>query len=113
MISKHFLESIRYETAPRTALQFAPQFFEPFSIVQFGYPSTEPADVLGMLRPFFFKQLESQSDGPSAEMTTRADVYIRDVLEFAKERDKEGLAALDLLARDAFEADPVRAECIP
>jgi hypothetical protein len=31
-------------------------------------------------------------------------VYLRDVLEFAKSQDKERLAALDLLARDAFEA---------
>ena len=31
-------------------------------------------------------------------------VYLRDVLEFAKRRDKERLAALDLLARDAFKA---------
>jgi hypothetical protein len=31
-------------------------------------------------------------------------VYLRDVLEFAKKRDKERLAALHLLARDAFEA---------
>jgi hypothetical protein len=32
-------------------------------------------------------------------------VYLRDVLEFVKKRDKERLGALDLLARDAFEAD--------
>ena len=31
-------------------------------------------------------------------------VYLRDVLEFVKKRDKERLGALDLLARDAFEA---------
>jgi len=31
-------------------------------------------------------------------------IYLRDVLEFAKKRDKERLSALDLLARDAFEA---------
>ena len=31
-------------------------------------------------------------------------VYLRDVLEFAKKRDKQRLAALDLLASDALEA---------
>ena len=31
-------------------------------------------------------------------------VYLREVLEFAKKRDKERLAALDVLARDAFKA---------
>jgi hypothetical protein len=31
-------------------------------------------------------------------------IYLRDVLEFAKKRDKERLSALDLLARDAFES---------
>jgi len=31
-------------------------------------------------------------------------IYLRDVLEFAKKRDEERLAALDRLSRDAFEA---------
>jgi excisionase family DNA binding protein len=61
------------------------------------------ADILGMSRPFFIKQLES---GIMAHhrIGNQRRVYIRDVLEFAKRRDKERLAALDLLARDAFEA---------
>jgi hypothetical protein len=37
-------------------------------------------------------------------LATSAGIYLRDVLEFAKKRDKERLSALDLLARDAFEA---------
>jgi excisionase family DNA binding protein len=61
------------------------------------------ADILGMSRPFFIKQIES---GLMAHhrVGNQRRVYLRDVLEFAKKRDKERLAALDLLARDAFEA---------
>lgn len=63
----------------------------------------QAADILGMSRPFFIKQLES---GLMAHhrVGNQRRVYLRDVLEFAKKRDKERLAALDLLARDAFEA---------
>ena len=61
------------------------------------------ADILGMSRPFFIKQLEG---GLMAHhrVGNQRRVYLRDVLEFAKKRDKERLSALDLLARDAFEA---------
>jgi excisionase family DNA binding protein len=61
------------------------------------------ADILGMSRPFFIKQLES---GLMAHhrIGNQRRVYLRDVLEFAKRRDKKRLAALDMLARDAFEA---------
>jgi excisionase family DNA binding protein len=61
------------------------------------------ADILGMSRPFFIKQLES---GLMAHhrIGNQRRVYLRDVLEFAKRRDKDRLAALDLLAREAFEA---------
>ena len=33
MIPKHFLESVRYESSLRTALQFAPPFSDSFSIL--------------------------------------------------------------------------------
>ena len=61
------------------------------------------ADILGMSRPFFIKQLES---GLMAHhrIGNQRRVYLRDVLEFAKKRDKERLAALDVLTRDALEA---------
>jgi excisionase family DNA binding protein len=63
----------------------------------------QAADILGMSRPFFIKQLES---GLMAHhrVGNQRRVYLRDVLEFAKARDKKRLAALDLLARDALEA---------
>jgi excisionase family DNA binding protein len=61
------------------------------------------ADILGMSRPFFINQLES---GLMAHhrIGNQRRVYLRDVLELAKRRDKERLAALDLLALGAFEA---------
>jgi hypothetical protein len=56
-----------------------------------------------MSSPFFIKQLES---GLMAHhrIGNQRRVYLRDVLEFAKRREKELLAALDLLARGAFDA---------
>jgi excisionase family DNA binding protein len=61
------------------------------------------ADILRMSRPFFIKQLES---GLMAHhrVGNQRRVYLREVLEFAKKRDKERLASLDLLSRDAFKA---------
>jgi excisionase family DNA binding protein len=60
------------------------------------------ADTLGMSRPFFIKQLDA---GLMAyhRVGNQRRVYLRDVLEFAKKRDEERLAALDRLSRDAFE----------
>jgi excisionase family DNA binding protein len=61
------------------------------------------ADILGMSRPFFIKQLDG---GLMAHhrVGNQRRVYLRDVLAFAKRRDEERLAALDKLAHDAFEA---------
>ena len=61
------------------------------------------ANILGMSRPFFVKQLES---GLMAHhrVGNQRRVYLRDVLKFAKKRDKERLAALDRLSRNALEA---------
>jgi len=61
------------------------------------------ADILGMSRPHFIKLLES---GIMAHhrVGNQRRVYLRDVLEFAKKRDRERLAALDRLSRDALDA---------
>jgi excisionase family DNA binding protein len=61
------------------------------------------ADILGMSRPFFIKQLEAGLM-VHHRVGNQRRIYLRDVLEFARKRDKESLSALDLLARDAFEA---------
>ena len=70
------------------------------------------ADILGMSRPFFIKQPEG---GLMAHhrVGNQRRVYLRDVLEFAKRRDKERLAALDLLARDALEAGLYERNLLP
>ena len=70
------------------------------------------ADILGMSRPFFIKQLEG---GLMAHhrVGNQRRVYLRDVLEFVKKRDKERLSALDLLARDAFEAGLYERNVLP
>jgi excisionase family DNA binding protein len=60
------------------------------------------ADILGMPRPYFIKQLERGLIAHHRVGNQRR-VYLRDVLEFARNRDKERLAALNVLTRDAFE----------
>jgi excisionase family DNA binding protein len=61
------------------------------------------ADLLGMSRPFFVKLLQA---GVMAHhrVGNQRRVYLKDVLQFAKQRDQERQEALDRLTRDAFEA---------
>lgn len=61
------------------------------------------ADILGMSRPFFIRLLEAGTIAHHRVGTQRR-VYLREVLEYARKRDEERLAALDRLAKDAFEA---------
>jgi len=69
-------------------------------------------NILGMSRPFFIKLLET---GVMAHhrVGNQRRVYLRDVLEFAKKREKERLASLDRLARDAFDAGLYERNVIP
>jgi excisionase family DNA binding protein len=61
------------------------------------------ADILGMSRPFFIKQLET---GVMAyhRVGNQRRVLLSDVLKFAKNRDEERQASLDRLSRQAFES---------
>jgi len=70
------------------------------------------ANILGMSRPFFIGLLNA---GVMAHhrVGNQRRVYLCDVLEFAKKRDKERLASLDRLARDAFEAGLYERNAIP
>jgi excisionase family DNA binding protein len=70
------------------------------------------ANILGMSRPFFIKQLEG---GLMAHhrIGNQRRVYLRDVMEFAKKRDKERFSSLDMLARDAFEAGLYERDVFP
>jgi len=61
------------------------------------------ADILGMSRPFFIKLLDAGTM-PYHRVGNQRRVYLRDVLEYGRKRDRERLAALDRLARDAYEA---------
>jgi excisionase family DNA binding protein len=70
------------------------------------------ADTLGMSRPYFIKQLDI---GLMAyhRVGNQRRVYLRDVLEFAKKRDEERLAALNRLSRDAFDAGLYHRNVLP
>jgi excisionase family DNA binding protein len=70
------------------------------------------ADLLGMSRPFFIKLLETGAMAHHRVGNQRR-VYLRDVLEFAKKRDKERQEALDQLSRDAFNAGLYQGTAIP
>ena len=61
------------------------------------------ADILGMSRPFFVKLLET---GVMAHhrVGNQRRVYLKDVLQYAKLRDRECQESLDRLTRDAFDA---------
>lgn len=61
------------------------------------------ADILRVSRPFFIKLLENGAM-PHHRVGNQRRVYLQDILDFAKKRDQERLAALDRLSRDAFEA---------
>jgi excisionase family DNA binding protein len=65
-----------------------------------------------MSRPFFIKLLDT---GVMAHhrVGNQRRVYLHDVLAFAKKRDEERLAALDLIARDGFEAGLYERNAIP
>jgi excisionase family DNA binding protein len=60
------------------------------------------ADILGMSRPFFIKLLETGAMAHHRVGNQRR-VYLRDVLQYAHQREEERQAALDRLSRHAFE----------
>lgn len=61
------------------------------------------ADILGMSRPFFIKLLDSGAM-PHHRVGNQRRIYLRDVLAYGRKRDRERLATLDRLARDAYES---------
>ena len=61
------------------------------------------ADILGMSRPFFVKLLETGAMAHHRVGNQRR-VYLRDVLQFAHQRDQERKAALNRLSRHALAA---------
>lgn len=61
------------------------------------------ADYLGFSRPFLVKLLE-QGDLPFHKVGTHRRIYLADVIQYQRKRDKARKAALNEMARRAFEA---------
>jgi excisionase family DNA binding protein len=70
------------------------------------------ADILGMSRPFFVKLLDSGAM-PHHRVGNQRRVYLRDVLAYGRKRDRERLASLDRLARDAYDAGLYQRNAMP
>ena len=61
------------------------------------------ADLVGVSRPHLIKLLES-GEFPYHKVGSHRRIYLKDVIAYQKRRDAERKAALNLLAREAFEA---------
>jgi excisionase family DNA binding protein len=61
------------------------------------------ADVLGVSRPHLIKLLES-GELPYHKVGSHRRIYLKDVIAYQKRRDAERKAALNRMAREAFEA---------
>ncbi len=61
------------------------------------------ADLLGVSRPHLIKLLES-GDLPYHKVGSHRRIYLKNLLAYQKRRDVERKAALDRIAREAFES---------
>lgn len=61
------------------------------------------ADLLGVSRPHFIKLLEA-GDLPYHKVGSHRRIYLKDLIAYQKRRDSERKAALDRIAREAFES---------
>ena len=60
------------------------------------------ANILGVSRPFLIKLLQ-QGEVPFHKVGTHRRIYLRDLLEYQKRRDKQRRVALRRMARQAHE----------
>ena len=61
------------------------------------------ADLMGVSRPHLIKLLES-GGLPYHKAGTHRRIYLKDLVSYQKRRDKERKAALDRIAKEAFES---------
>ncbi|MCC6394691.1 MAG: helix-turn-helix domain-containing protein [Bryobacterales bacterium] len=61
------------------------------------------ADLLGVSRPHLIKLLEA-GDLPYHKAGSHRRIYLKDLIAYQKRRDAERKAALDRIAREAFES---------
>lgn len=61
------------------------------------------ADLLGISRPHLIKRLEA-GELPYHKAGSHRRIYLRDLLDYQKRRNAERRAALDRMAKDAFDA---------
>src|SRR5215831_11903292 len=61
------------------------------------------ADLVGVSRPYLIRLLES-GELPYHKVGSHRRIYLKDLIAYQKRRDSERKAALDQIAREAFES---------